>query len=170
MHTVQIADDVYAALQRVAVPFEEDINDVLRRILDVPRSAKGNGRTRHPRRDDMSMALTEHPEARIAVDGNDVPTVVVHRRTTNGEALPQSTYRAAVVGILRSTKDPISATTLMRAIEHQLASRMTDTDLEALPSGLVRWQSQTRNALMQLQHDGTVEQIEDGTYHFRGST
>ena len=95
MHTVQIADDVYAALQRVAVPFEEDINDVLRRVPDVPRNAKGNGHTRHPRPDETSMAL---------------------------------------------------------------------------PSGLVRWQSQTRNALMQLQHEGTVEQLEDGTYHFRGST
>jgi hypothetical protein len=169
MHTVQIADDVYAALQRVAVPFEEDINDVLRRVLDVPRDTNGKRHARHPRPDDISTALTQHPAARVAVDGNDGPSVVVYRRTTNGEALPQSTYRAAVIGILRSTHDSISATTLMRAIEHQLASRMTDNDLETLPSGLLRWQSQTRNALVQLRHDGTIEQVDDGRFRFRGS-
>src|SRR5690242_8070723 len=93
MHTVQIADDVYAALQRVAVPFEEDINDVLRRVLDVPRGTNGKGHARHSRHDDLAVALPEPPPGHLAAGGNDVPTVVVHRRTTNGEALPQSTYR-----------------------------------------------------------------------------
>ena len=43
MPKVEIAHDVYEALQRRAVPFEDDINDVLRRLLRDDRSKNRNG-------------------------------------------------------------------------------------------------------------------------------
>jgi len=177
MRTVQIADDVYTALQHLAVPFEDDVNDVLRRLLGLSR-APSNGkprsrsdRTAHPTVRGPARPLTEehgnetddrHPRAAPAL-------VVVHRRTTNGAPLPQSTYRSAVIGMLKSTHEPVDAAQLMSMVEQQLASRMTDTDLEPLASGVLRWQSQTRNALMQLRHEGSIEIVGDRHVKYRGN-
>jgi len=170
MHTVQIANDVYGALQRLAVPFEDDINDVLRRVLHLRQGrANNNGDGRPAAREAAALSLSEHPADPTHRDANDGATVIVHRRTTNGAALPQSTYRTTVLGTVRSTKSSVSVAKLMRSVEQQLANRMTDTDLEPLPSGLTRWQSQVRNALMQLQHEGAIEQVEDGWYRYLGN-
>jgi hypothetical protein len=169
MHSVQLSDDVYAALQGLAVPFEDDINDVLRRVLRLRSQIDGNGRPRPDGHIDTSLWMAEHPATRSLSQVSDGPTVVVHRRTTNGAALPQSTFRTAVIGILRSAESSVSVPDLMRAIEQQLASRMTDNDIEVLPSGIARWQSQLRNALTQLQHEGAIEQVQDGWYRYRGN-
>lgn len=157
MRTVQIADDVYAALQQMAVPFEDDINDVLRRLLKGP--ARQNGTT--PR---ATAPSADAPEQSV----NDSNTVVVHRRVdSNGARIPQSTYRAAVLGILRGHEGPVALNDVLPHVERQLKDRMTDEDREVLATGVSRWQSHARNALTQLQYEGRVEDLGEGTYRYR---
>src|SRR5262249_51823289 len=125
MRTVDIADDVYAALQRMAVPFEDDINDVLRRLLRDRRpshpsnSSNGNG------------ALRPGPtvEARVEGSARDEPvtepptgdTVIVHRRAAPSEQhLPQTTFRSAVVGVLRASREPVAISELLTSVERLL--------------------------------------------------
>jgi ethanolamine utilization microcompartment shell protein EutL len=158
MRTVQIADDVYAALQQMAVPFEDDINDVLRRLLKG--SSRANG-TAPPRAAPISAEASEP-----AV--NDSNTVVVHRREVpNGARIPQSTYRAAVLGILRAHDGPVALSDVLPHVERQLKDRMTDDDREVLATGVSRWQSHARNALTQLQYEGRAEDLGDGRYRYR---
>ena len=40
MRTIQIEDDVYKFLQRRAVPLEDDVSSVLRRLLEIPKEHK----------------------------------------------------------------------------------------------------------------------------------
>jgi hypothetical protein len=44
---------------------------------------------------------------------------------------------------------------------------MTEHDLEVIESGVTRWQSQVRNALIQLEYEGTIERVTDCTYRHR---
>jgi hypothetical protein len=167
MRSVRIADDVYAALQAMAVPFEDDINDVLRRLVQLADQRNGD-RPYHG-----SAMPSGQPEFAAVddtrFDGDSVGRIVVHRRTdSNGEHLPQSTYRNAVLGLLKSTNgNGVEAAELSRNIERQLADRMTEHDLEVMASGVTRWQSQVRNALTQLEYEGTIERVNDCTYRHR---
>jgi hypothetical protein len=182
MPRIEIAHDVYAALQRRAVPFEDDINDVLRRLLREGRAPFVNGPARvdeppAPLRA-VNEAATEAPAAApapapAAASGlahvNDDPgeSVVVRRRTAGRDHLAQTTVRSAVLAILSSRRDAVSVTELFSAIERQLRSRMTDRDREMLPAGITQWQAQTRNALTQLQYEGHIERIGDDIYRSR---
>jgi hypothetical protein len=106
MRTVHIADDVYAALQRMAVPFEDDINDVLHRLLrrageiatPLPRHRleehpHPNGRSA-PAQPPKSTGNGAGPSPQpYELNPDETGTVIVHKRTTSGATLPQSTYR-----------------------------------------------------------------------------
>ena len=169
MPKIEIAHDVYAALQRRAVPFEDDINDVLRRLLRGDRSTFNAGVAPSVATSPPRLALTTVPMPVPTTHGGEIPSevvadpgdpgdVVVRHRAATGQHLPQSTVRAAVLGIVRSTSGAVGVAELVRSVERQLHGRMTEHDLERLPSGLARWQNQVRNALTQLQHEGHVEQ------------
>jgi hypothetical protein len=153
MPKIDIAHDVYVSLQRRAVPFEDDINDVLRRLLRGDRSTFARG----PERLDEPAPVLQ--PVRLDDEVRDEAPVIVHRLDASGSPLTQSTVRAAVVGILRSSANAVTLTELFGSVERQLGARMTERDLEATPSGPTRWQSQTRNALTQLQHEARIERI-----------
>ena len=174
MPKVEIAHDVYAALQRRAVPFEDDVNDVLRRLLRDDRSSNGHGPARldgsvHAVRAiaPVATATTDNGYRAVDEDANDSGNVIVRRRAPAGGHLPQSTLRTAVLGILRSSGHAFDVAEVYRGVERQLRSRMTDCDLEVLPAGMTRWQCQCRNALTQLQHEGHIERIGDDLYRAR---
>jgi hypothetical protein len=179
MPKVELAHDVYAALQRRAVPFEDDINDVLRRLLRDDRAKHLNGPVVLNGSPATGRALNAVPtegtapepvmddDRAVISDNFDSGAVIVRRRTPTGEHLAQSTVRSAVLGILRSSREAVSVTTLFDAVERQLRNRMTDGDLEVLPSGITQWQVQARNALTQLQHEGHIERIGDDLYRSR---
>jgi len=166
MPKVEIAHDVYEALQRRAVPFEDDINDVLRRLLRDDRSKNRNGpaplngstqalRSIAP----APIPTTANRRTAVNEETNDSGTVIVRRRTATGDHLPQSTVRVAVLGILKSSREAVGLAELFRGVERQLRGRMTDRDLEVLPAGITRWQCQIRNALTQLEHEGLIERM-----------
>lgn len=159
MRNVHIADDVYAALQQMAVPFEDDINDVLRRLLKD--KARHNGE---------AARAVPPPAADASEPIGDSSSVVVHRRVaSNGSRIAQSTYRAAVLGVLRAHEGPVALADVLPDVERQLKDRMTDDDREVLATGVSRWQSHTRNALTQLQYEGRVEHLGDGRYRYVGN-
>jgi hypothetical protein len=174
MPKVEIAHDVYAALQRRAIPFEDDINDVLRRLLRERGATNPNGPLpaagpRGPGRT-LNAVPTETTATAPTIadrDGDDFGSVIVRRRSPSGEHLAQSTVRSAVLAILTSSRDAVSVTELFRVTERQLRRRMTDRDLETLPAGITQWQVQTRNALTQLEHEGRIERIGDDLYRSR---
>ena len=154
MPKVEIAHDVYAALQRRAVPFEDDVNDVLRRLLRDDRSSNGHrpapldGSVQAVRADRPGChPTTDNGYRAVDEDTNDSGNVIVRRRAPAGGHLPQSTLRTAVLGILRSSSHAFEVAEVYRGVERQLRSRMTDCDLEVLPAGMTRWQCQCRNAL-----------------------
>jgi hypothetical protein len=174
MPKVEIAHDVYAALQRRAIPFEDDINDVLRRLLRERGVTNGAPAAAGPQAPVRTLnAVPAEPTAITPAPpvadryGDDFGSVVVRRRSPSGEHLAQSTVRSAVLAILTSSRDAVSVTELFRVIERQLRRRMTDRDLEVLPAGITQWQVQARNALTQLEHEGRIERIGDDLYRSR---
>src|SRR6267378_3146527 len=103
MPKVEIAHDVYEALQRRAVPFEDDINDVLRRLLRDDRSKNRNGPaplngsgSAHALRSIAPAPIPTTANDRIAVneETDDSGNVIVRTRVATGDHLPQSTVRA----------------------------------------------------------------------------
>jgi hypothetical protein len=174
MPNVEIAPDVYAALQRRAVPFEDDINDVLRRVLRDDRSSQthavaGLNGSAHTLQAIVPVPAptTDNGHETLPEDANGSGNVIVRRRTPAGDHLPQSTVRTAVLGILKSTGDAVGIADLFRGVEGQLRNRMTDRDLEVLPAGMTRWQCQSRNALTQLEHEGHIERVGEDLYRSR---
>jgi hypothetical protein len=76
-----------------------------------------------------------------------------------------------VLGLLKSTNgNGVEAAELSRNIERQPADRMTEHDLEVMAAGVTRWQSQVRNALTQLEYEGTIERVTDCIYRHRDMT
>ena len=100
MPKVEIAHDVYAALQRRAIPFEDDVNDVLRRLLRDDRSSNGHGPARldgsvHAVRAiaPVAAATTDNGYRAVDEDANDSGNVIV-RQTSSGRRSPPAEHLA----------------------------------------------------------------------------
>ena len=58
--------------------------------------------------------------------------------------LPQSTIRAGVLGVLRSSAAPLGTPELLEALETQFRDRMGEGDVEIDEHGVARWAEPAR--------------------------
>jgi hypothetical protein len=93
MRSVRIADDVYAALQAMAVPFEDDINDVLRRLVQLAEQRNGAVRTRIPR------CAADSRSSRPSTTPDSTGTLTVGSLSTAGRTAAVNTYRSRPIAM-----------------------------------------------------------------------
>lgn len=117
MPSIEIDDEVYAALQKLGRAFEDTPNSVLRRELRVSAGARSHTR----------------PKSRGGRDW----------RALTGSILPEREYELPLLRALDEAGGGASAKDVTDRVGELLASKLSAVDRELLRDGDVRWRHRT---------------------------
>jgi hypothetical protein len=145
-----IDDDVYAALQARAVPLEDDINSVLRKLLGLGESP----------------ADTEPPATGGSTSGTSRPLSVRPRspkkspkkrtRVPKGSILPESDYEIPILRTLVGMGGRGPTSEVIALVEKELDSKLTDVDRGKLSAGDIRWKNRAQFVRLKLVEKGEM--------------
>jgi negative regulator of replication initiation len=140
VRTVELDDDVWSALKRIAVPFDDTPSSVLRRLLglDEPRARSASIRLEQESRDAAGQSSS------------------ADRKVAAGKT-PSHVYRKAIVEVLISLGGHASAGDATREVEKRLRVAFTASDLAMTASGGPHWKAATQCARSQLVQQGILE-------------
>lgn len=133
-----IDDDVFAALQGMAEPLVDDINSVLRRLLDNYRrsGASGTGRKTAAAAEKMTMPAG---------------------RARRGTTLPDAEYEVPLLRALDALGGRVATSEATDEVGRLLADRLGPDDRDTLRSGDIRWRNRTAFARLNLVKRGEMD-------------
>lgn len=144
-----VDDDVYAALQARAVPLEDDVNSVLRRLLGLEAVAEAP-KASQPERPDRIDATTERPGRLGPKPARPRKTAKKRTRVPKGSILPESDYEVPILRALAQQGGRVPTSELIAQLEKEIGARLTDVDRERLSSGGIRWQNRAQFVRLKL--------------------
>jgi hypothetical protein len=114
MPTIRIDDEVYDWLKKLACPFEDTPNSVLRRIAK----------------------LDEVTKVERQLNRQNLASTVVR----NSKKTPQYAFRDPIIKILKKLGGQGNRLDVLKELESMMAEQLTDFDKSDISSGTVRWQ------------------------------
>jgi hypothetical protein len=146
-----IDDDVYAALQARAVPLEDDINSVLRRVLGLAPGQADAAIT--PSNGSTGSQLAASPRRR-SPKGQKAGKK--RTRVPKGSILPETEYEVPILRALVEMGGRGPTSEVIALVEKELDSRLTDVDREKLSAGDVRWKNRAQFVRLKLVEKGEM--------------
>jgi len=113
MPTIRIDDEVYVWLQKLARPFEDTPNSVLRRMAKLDEVTK----------------MEKHVNKKY-------PT----NTTANATKTPQHDFCDPIINILKKLGGQGRRMQVLKELETVMAEQLTDFDKSDISSGTIRWQ------------------------------
>lgn len=144
-----IDDEVYAALQRSAVPLEDDINSVLRRLLGLDFHAPSSDPPTKPGFGSGQVARTPAKRSRKAGKKRT--------RAPKGSVLPESEYELPILKALFDLGGRGPTSEVVALVEKYLDPKLTEMDRATLSGGDTRWKNRTQFVRLKLVKDGLME-------------
>ncbi len=149
-----VDDDVYAALQAQAVPLEDDVNSLLRRLLElgsgVPSAGAGSRRTVPA---DAAPAGANRAGSKAS---RPKKTAEKRKRVPKGSILPEADYELPILRGLEQLGGRVPTSELIAQLEKQIDPRLTEVDRERLSSGGIRWQNRAQFVRLKLIKKGEM--------------
>ena len=155
--TVRIDDEVYEALKKQAEPFIDTPNTVLRRVLGLGAPAIVDA-------EDGGLAEVSDKKkpTRAAASAGRRPKARGARgagrsaRAAKGSLLPESEYELPLLTILSGNGGQMATRDVIRELEGRLEGKLMPADLEALPTGGVRWKQRAQFVRLRLVESGDL--------------
>lgn len=144
-----VDDDVYAALQDYAVPLEDDVNSVLRRLLGLGLA----------RSDFASPAFTGQvsDSPRPSMTRRRAPKPGKKRtRVPKGSILPETEYEIPILRALAEMGGRGPTSEVVAIVEKELDPKLTGVDRERLSAGDVRWKNRAQFVRLKLVENGEM--------------
>ena len=149
-HRVELDDDVFRALQGLAQPLLDDVNSVLRRILELEEHAA-------PRQTSESKAPSPESTGRRPRRGKATPRAKSRGpRAERGSLLPETEYELPLLASLVERGGSAPASHVIDDVGEALSDRLTHADREVLNSGLVRWKNRVQFVRLKLIQSGDM--------------
>jgi len=137
MPTIRIDDDVYEWLKKLARPFEDTPNSVLRRVAELD-SAPPNQEEKMP-----TARQTKVPQ--------------VH-----GQKTPQSAFRKPLLVVLRKLGGKGDRMRVLNEVEKLLADSLSEFDKTDIPSGnSSRWQKSAEWEVRTMREQGLLKPVSE---------
>lgn len=134
-----VDDDVYAALQAQAVPLEDDVNSLLRRLLELGSGVPSASANR-------AGSKASRPKK----------TAEKRTRVPKGSILPEADYELPILRALDQHGGRVPTSELIAQLEKEIDPRLTDVDRERLSSGGIRWQNRAQFVRLKLIKKGEM--------------
>lgn len=149
-----VDDEVYAALQARAVPLEDDVNTVLRRLLGLASASD----VAIPSAPDVARAAAGNSSASRSGTKSPRPKKSTKKRTRvpKGSILPESDYELPILKALQHLGGRVPTSELIAQLEKELDPRLTEVDRDRLSSGGVRWQNRAQFVRLKLIKKGEM--------------
>ena len=147
-----VDDEVYAALQAQAVPLEDDVNSVLRRLLGLAPATRASAPPRSAR-----SSSPETPARRKR--GAAAParkSTKKRTRVPKGSIVPEEEYELPILRALEHLGGRVPTSEVIAQVEKEMGARLTDVDREELSSGGVRWQNRVQFVRLKLIKKGEM--------------
>jgi hypothetical protein len=161
-----VDDDVFEALQRLAEPLVDDINSVLRRLLDLAaaKPLPPLGASDHPRGLARASAISRAVAAQKSQrrQGSSKASTTKKRgktsmRAVRGTLLPEREYEMPLLKALDARGGSAPASEVIEAVGAALDGRLSEVDREVLDSGLTRWKNRVQFVRLKLVQAGHVK-------------
>lgn len=135
MPTIRIDDEVYEWLQKMARPFEDTPNSVLRRVAGIEKTP--------PKEEEMT----------------EVRQVQVVRRS--GEKTPQSAFRKPILDVLRRLGGKGDRVRVLSEVEKLMADQLSAYDKSDISSGTIRWQKSAEFEVFVMREQGLLKPVSE---------
>lgn len=179
-----VDDDVFEGLQQLAEPLVDDINSVLRRLLNLDSGNDGAepGTTDRQRSEVEELTAVEarrsqgsstprkapakKPAAKKAPakkaprrrnSGSTRRAKGSSSRPARGSLLPEQAYEEPLLQALVAAGGSAPASSLIEQVGVALADQLTDADRESLDSGLIRWKNRVQFVRLKLVQAGQMK-------------
>jgi hypothetical protein len=147
-----VDDEVYAALQAQAVPLEDDVNSVLRRLLGL--TTKGNSVSS---RSEVAAPLPPTSARRQRRPPASLRRATKKRtRVPKGSILPEEEYELPILRALEHLGGRVPTSEAVTKVEKEIGPHLTDVDREELSSGGIRWQNRVQFVRLKLIKNGEM--------------
>jgi Mrr N-terminal domain len=157
--TIDLAIDIYEHAKGHST-FEDTINTVLRRLLDLPERPDGDDEPT-PASRAASMLDQDAVPARVRAAQRAVTrrraTRAKRTRAAAGTLLPESEYHRPILEILNEHGGRAPKNEVIEGVGTRLGSRLTEADQQPLDSGGIRWQSRAQFARLRLVDRGLMD-------------
>ncbi len=153
---IRVDADVYKALQKIATPFVDTPNNVLRRILNLdPDAALTN---------EESLKISDGKRSSKPVKRNGrKPARVAKGRTRKaasrapaGILLPEDEYMMPLLSVLAERGGSAPIRQVIEAVGKKLDGRLTPMDREKTSTGSIRWQNRLQFVRLKLVEEGLL--------------
>jgi len=134
MPTIRIDDEVYEWLQKMARPFEDTPNTVLRRVA--------------------GLDSTQLKEEKVKTFRAEPPK-------PHGEKTPQSAFRMPIIAALKILGGKGDRLHVLREVEKLLADRLTAYDRSDISSGTIRWQKSAEFEVFVMREQGLLKSVSE---------
>ena len=163
---IDIDNDIFKELQRLATPLVDDANSVLRRILGLPspagevRGDDDTGAIEHvnrsaPRDLGVPFHARESPQDPGAPTGRAVPESIM-ADVPRGSRLPQAEYELPILEALIELDGSAPSSRVVAQVGKKLRDRLTPVDFTRVRSGETRWENRVRFARLMLKNRGEI--------------
>jgi negative regulator of replication initiation len=132
-----VDDDVYEYLLAHAIPLEDDVNTLLRRLLGLGVDKAG------PDRPPSSVARRAQAAPRKPAR-RKVAKVARRTRALKGSILPEMDYQLPILRAIEELGGRAPSSEVIDRVGKLLEERLSDTDREAISSGDLRWRNRAQ--------------------------
>jgi hypothetical protein len=147
-----IDDEVYAALQAQAVPLEDDVNSVLRRLLGLAPKGVVSAAP-----ESAAVAAMEAPAQRRRASPTPTRKSTKKRtRVPKGSIVSEEEYELPILRALEHLGGRVPTSEVIAQVEKEMGARLTDVDREELSSGGVRWENRVQFVRLKLVKKGEM--------------
>jgi Mrr N-terminal domain len=143
-----IDDDIYEFLQAAAVPLEDDINSVLRRLLGLTSSGRPRGAPPRAVERPASGKVTRSKRGRGKPGRSRVP---------KGSILQEGAYELPILRALHELGGKAPSREVIDRTGELLDGKLTAVDHETLDSGDVRWRNRAQFVRLSLIKKGDMK-------------
>jgi hypothetical protein len=130
-----VDDDIYEYLISKAVPLEDDVNSLLRRLLGIGQSEPG----------DMRATPAAPPSGKIVrKPARKITKATKRSRALKGSIVPEAEYEIPILHAIDELGGRAPSSEVIDRVGKLLDERLGQADLETISSGDVRWRNRAQ--------------------------
>lgn len=163
--TIQVDEDVFAELQRLAVPLVDTANTVLRRLLKLNDAEGHNNQSPQQEASEQPTLVLRRSAQKAPPAGRPRRTAARKRgslpgskssRAPKGVLLSEDAYELPILEVLVEHGGRAAATEVLTSLEPRIRDKLEPMDLEPISSGSIRWKNRAQFVRLRLVRSGDM--------------